>query len=46
MDFNNAYHNGDLLENVYMCQSPRFEASDSQLVCKLKKILYELKQTP
>lgn len=37
---NNAFLNGDLLEDVYLCQPLGFEASDATL----KKALYGLKQ--
>jgi hypothetical protein len=42
-----AFLNGDLNEEVYMEQPEGFELSDNpDLVCKLKKDLYELKQAP
>lgn len=37
---NNAFLNGDLLEDVYLCQPLGFEANDATL----KKDLYGLKQ--
>lgn len=43
VDVNNAF-NGDLLEDVYMCQPLGFEASDAILVYKLKKVIYRLKK--
>ena len=44
VDFNNAFLNGDLQETVYMVQPEGFTISDKQLVCKLNKVLYGLKQ--
>jgi hypothetical protein len=45
MDVKTAFLNGDLKEEVYMKQLERFPSSDGeQLVCKLKKSIYGLKQ--
>jgi len=35
---------GDLIENVYMAQPTRFTHGNSQLVYKLNKMIYGLKQ--
>jgi hypothetical protein len=45
MDVKTAFLNGDLEEEVYMKQLEGFPSSDGeQLVCKLKKSIYGLKQ--
>ena len=45
MDVKTAFLNGELEEEVYMKQPERFPSSDGeQLVCKLKKSIYSLKQ--
>uniref|UniRef100_A0A2N9GQF3 Integrase catalytic domain-containing protein n=1 Tax=Fagus sylvatica TaxID=28930 RepID=A0A2N9GQF3_FAGSY len=45
MDVKTAFLNGDLEEEVYMKQLEGFSSSDGeQLVCKLKKSIYGLKQ--
>ena len=45
MDVKTVFFNGDLEEEVYIKQPEGFPSSDGeQLVCKLKKSIYSLKQ--
>lgn len=46
IDVNNVFLNGDLTEEVYMQQSSGFELNNPNLVCKLNKDIYGLKQAP
>jgi hypothetical protein len=47
MDVRNVFFHGDLQEEVYMEQPPSYvDQTHPNLVCRLKKTLYNLKQTP
>ena len=47
LDVKMAFLYGDLEENIYTCQPQRFTAQGQEnLVCKLRKSLYALKQAP
>ena len=45
VDVTTAFLNGDLTEEVYMKQPEGFIDEDANLVCKLKKSIYGLKQS-
>ena len=45
MDEKNAFLHEDLLEEIYMEQTHGF-VQDSSLVCRLRRLLYGLKQGP
>ena len=46
MDVKSAFLHGDLHEEIYMEQPPRYVHSKYSLVCLLKKSLYGLNQAP
>ena len=47
LDIKNVFLHGELFEEVYMEQPPDFVAQEeSGLVCKLRRSLYVLKQSP
>ena len=46
MDVKTAFLNGNIDETIYMVQPENFESNNSkQLVCRLKRSIYGLKQT-
>lgn len=46
LDVKNAFLHGDLEEEVFMESPPRFDKEALGKVCRLKKTLYGLKQSP
>ena len=47
LDIKNVFLHSDLAEEIYMEQLPGFVAQEgSDLVCKLRRSLYGLKQSP
>ena len=46
MDVKSTFLHGDLQEEIYMEQPPRYVQDNSIIVCHLKKSLYGLKQAP
>ena len=44
MDVHNAFLHGDLEEEVYMKIPPCCTKNNTNMVCRMKKSLYELKQ--
>ena len=46
LDVKNVFLYGDLQEEVYMKQPPRYAAQGENKICRLKKAIYDLKQSP
>jgi len=45
IDIKTAFLYGDLTEDIYMMQPEGFQNGDPDMVCKLRKSLYGLKQS-
>src|ERR1044072_1787129 len=46
MDVKTTFRHGNLEEHIYMEQPEGFEETEQRLVCKLKRFLYGLNQSP
>ncbi|KAL9271889.1 Retrovirus-related Pol polyprotein from transposon RE1-like protein [Drosera capensis] len=46
LDIKNVFLHGDLTETVYILQPPRYETVGENRMCRLRKSLYEVKQSP
>jgi len=46
LDIKNAFLYGDLQEEMYIEQPPDYVAQRENKVCRIKKVIYDLKQSP
>ena len=46
LDIKTAFLQGNLEEDIFICQPPGYEQGDSSMACHLHKALYGLKQAP
>jgi hypothetical protein len=46
IDIKTAFLQGNLEEDIYICQPPGYDNGDSKMACHLQKALYGLKQAP